>query len=341
MLRQTNKTTKTFSENLADKKKKTIFAASNQNLNTMEKVINETKKGEVMINEKYIRFDWAVKRMLRDKANFGVLEGLITVLLGEKITIEEILESEGNQDTEDDKFNRVDIKAKDSKGSIIIVEVQLTTLYGVAKAITEHISLGQRYSNVKKVYSINILYFDLGKGADYLYHGRNTFVGVHTGDTLQINVKENNVLKMKTPEEVFPEYYIIRVNEFNDVATTPIEEWLDYLKNGRIKDDTTTPGLAEAREKLQYMQMSRADQLAYERHLDALAVQSDAFDAARIEGQAEGRAAGIEEGRAAGIEEGRAKEKLDIARNLKSLGVTVNDIAKVTSLSVEEIEALT
>ena len=31
------------------------------------------------------------------------------------------------------------------------------------------------------------------------------------------------------------------------VATTPIEEWLDYLKNGRIKDDTTTPGLAEGR----------------------------------------------------------------------------------------------
>ena len=309
-----------------------------------------------MINEKYIRFDWAVKRMLRDKANFDVLEGLITVLLGEKITIVELLESEGNQETEDDKFNRVDIKAKDSKGSIIIVEVQLTTqlyyleriLYGVAKAITEHISLGQRYSNVKKVYSINILYFDLGKGADYLYHGRNTFVGVHTGDTLQINVKENNVLKMKTPEEVFPEYYIIRVNEFNDMATTPIEEWLDYLKNGRIKDDTTTPGLAEAREKLQYMQMSRADQIAYERHLDALAVQSDAFDAARIEGHAEGRAVGIEEGRAVGIEEGRAvgieegrsKEKLDIARNLKSLGVTENDISRATGLTVEEIEAL-
>ena len=70
-----------------------------------------------MINEKYIRFDWAVKRMLRDKANFDVLEGLINVLLGEKITIEEILESEGNQDAVDDKFNRVDIKARDANGS--------------------------------------------------------------------------------------------------------------------------------------------------------------------------------------------------------------------------------
>lgn len=304
----------------------------------------ETKKGVVMINEKYIRFDWAVKRMLRDKANFGVLEGLITVLLGEQIKIDEILESEGNQMTDDDKFNRVDIKAKDSEGNIIIVEVQLTTqlfyleriLYGVAKAITEHISLGQRYSNVKKVYSINILYFDLGQGADYLYYGRNTFVGVHTGDTLKVNIKENNVIRMKAPEEVFPEYYLIRVNEFNDVATTPIEEWLDYLKNGRIKDDTTTPGLAEAREKLLYMQMSRADQLAYERHLDALAVQSDAFDAARIEGHAEGHELGLAEGRA----EGELSKAKSIARKMKEMGATPDFIIQATGLTAKDIDKL-
>ena len=298
---------------------------------------NEKTKGEVMINEKYIRFDWAVKRMLRDKANFGVLEGLITVLLGEPIKIEEILESEGNQENGDDKYNRVDIKAKDSKGSIIIVEVQLTTqlyyleriLYGVAKAITEHISLGQHYNEVKKVYSINILYFDLGQGSDYLYHGRNTFVGVHTGDQLKVNVKEDNVIRIKAPEEVFPEYYLIRVNEFNDVATTPIEEWLDYLKNGRIKDDTTTPGLAEAREKLLYMQMSRADQIAYERHLLALADQEYTFGAARLEGLAEGRA----EGR----EEGREEERLTHARRMKAKGFSEEDIADITGLTIEEI----
>ena len=112
--------------------------------------------------DKYVRFDWAMKRMLRDKANFAVLEGLLTVLLEEPIHILEILESEGNQQSEDDKFNRVDIKAKDSKDEIIIVEIQNTRelyyleriLYGVAKAITEHITLGQSYQAVKKIYSI-------------------------------------------------------------------------------------------------------------------------------------------------------------------------------------------
>jgi predicted transposase/invertase (TIGR01784 family) len=300
----------------------------------------KVKGKKAMVNEKYVRFDWAVKRMLRDKVNFGVLEGLITVLLGETITIVEILESEGNQDAIDDKFNRVDIKAKDSRGDIIIVEVQLTTqlyyleriLYGVAKAITEHISLGQRYNEVKKVYSVNILYFDLGKGSDYLYHGSTNFVGVHTGDQLKINVKENNVIKMKVPEEVFPEYYIIRVNEFNDVATTPIEEWLDYLKNGRIKDNTTTPGLAEAREKLLYMQMSRSEQVAYERHLLALEDQKNTFGAARMEGLAEGRMEGLAEG--------RAERSAEIARSLKKMGLSTADISEATGLTAEDIAAL-
>ena len=146
------------------------------------------------LQDKYIRFDWAVKRLLRHKANFGVLEGFLTVLIGDEIHIVEILESEGNQQTEDDKFNRVDIKALNSKNEIVIIEIQNTRelyyleriLYGVAKAITEHISLGETYYKVKKIYSISILYFDIGHGTDYLYHGQNIFKGVHTGDFLQV-----------------------------------------------------------------------------------------------------------------------------------------------------------
>ena len=110
------------------------------------------------LQDKYIRFDWAIKRLLRQKANFDVLEGFLTVFLGEKITIIDILECEGNQQSADDKFNRVDIKARNSKDEIIIVEIQNTrelyylerVLYGVAKAITEHISLGEQYYKVKK-----------------------------------------------------------------------------------------------------------------------------------------------------------------------------------------------
>ena len=281
-----------------------------------------------MDEKRLIRFDWAAKRMLRDKANFGVLEGLITVLLDEPVHIVEILDSESNQDDPHDKFNRVDIKAKNSKDEIIIVEIQQTRelyyleriLYGVSKAITEHIELGDKYDHVKKVYSINILYFDLGKGTDYLYHGTTTFKGVHTGDVLEITTKDKDAINMKTPKEIFPEYYLIRVNEFNSVAKTPLEEWLDYLKNDHIKENTTTPGLQEVRKKLQYLSMNSEDRKAYDRHIDNIMYQNGVFDAAHLEG--------------------REERTLEIARAMKENGFDNPTIAKITSLSEQEIMEL-
>ena len=292
------------------------------------------------LRDRCIRFDWAIKRLLRQKANFDVLEGFLTVFLNEKVTIVDILESEGNQQAADDKFNRVDIKAKNSKGEIIIVEVQNTSelyyleriLYGVAKAITEHIHLGNSYQEVKKVYSISILYFDLGKGADYLYVGQNNFVGVHTKDNLIITAKEEGAIVQRMPSEIFPTYYLVRVNNFNDVAKSPLEEWMRYLKEGIINEGTKAPGLREARQKLQYYSMSDADRHAYDEHVNAVMIQNDVLGSAKLEGLEQGRL----EGRAEGIKEGI----METARKMKELGLDANMICAATGLSSEEIERI-
>ncbi len=286
-----------------------------------------------MLKDHCIRFDWAIKRLLRQKANFGVLEGFLTVFLNEKVEIVEILESEGNQEAADDKFNRVDIKAKNSKGEIIIVEVQNTSelhyleriLYGVAKAITEHIHLGDTYKEVKKIYSISILYFDLGKGTDYLYHGQNQFTGVHTKDQLVVTAREKNVIVSKNPSEIFPEYLLVRVNEFNQVAISPLEEWMEYLKNGIIKENTSAPGLREAREKLQYYSMSDAERYAYDEHINAVMIQNDVLGGAREEGFMEGEKSGMN------------KERIKNATGMKAAGIPIGTIASITGLSEEGI----
>ena len=300
------------------------------------------------LKDRYIRFDWAIKRLLRQKANFDVLEGFLTVFIGEEVKIVEILESEGNQQTPDDKFNRVDIKARNSKGEIILVEVQNTSelyyleriLYGVAKAITEHIHLGDTYKEVKKVYSISILYFDIGKGADYLYAGQNKFIGVHTNDQLVITAKEKGALVQKSPAEIFPEYILVRVNEFDKVAVTPLEEWVAYLKSGVIKENTTAPGLQEARKKLQYYSMTDAERYAYDEHLNAVMIQNDVLGNAREEGLAEGRAEGLTQGLTQGRAEGRAEAKKDIVKSMLSNGLSVEQAAKYSGLTVEEVESI-
>ena len=292
------------------------------------------------LRDRYIRFDWAIKRLLRQKANFGVLEGFLTVFLNEPIKIVEILESEGNQQEADDKFNRVDTKAKNSKGEIIIVEIQNTSelyylecvLYGVAKAITEHINLGNTYKEVKKVYSISILYFDLGKGSDYIYVGQNNFVGLHTQDHLVISTKEKDTIVRKSPSEIFPTYILVRVNEFNKVAKTPLEEWVEYLKNGIINPETQAPGLQEAREKLKYYSMTNAERHAYDEHVNAIMIQNDVLGNARLEG--------MEEGRAEGRVEGKTEAKNSIALKMMKGGMPIEQIMQFTGLSEKEIKSL-
>ena len=298
-----------------------------------------------MDNNDFIRFDWAIKRILRDKANAGVLEGLLTVLLGEKIVITEILESESNRDSEMDKSNRVDVKAKTSTGEIILVEVQLAReshfmqriLFGTSKAIIEQLKIGKDYDNIKKVYSISVLYFDLGYGDDYVYHGVTTFRGLTRPDSvLQFNSRESEIVSnsasVVSPKEVFPEYYLLRVNQFNDVAKTPIDEWFDYFKRGYIREDTEVPGLQEAREKLDYMKMTPQERREYENYMISVHVARDVWETAKRDGWSEGKEEGIKEG----IKEGVTAT----ARKMKSDGMPVELIMKYTGLTAEAIKEL-
>ncbi len=321
-----------------------------------------------MKTEKYIRFDWAMKRMLRDKANYAVLEGLLTTLFKEKITINRLLESESNQEDEFDKYNRVDILAENSKGELFIIEVQNNDeyayfqrmLFGVSKLVTEYINRGEGYQNIKKIYSVNIVYFDLGQGKDYLYHGKTEFLGVNTGEVLNLSPFQRQKFNVDVVSELYPEYYILKVNDFKGEPRTPLEEWIYYLGTGDITNDSTAPGLNEARKKLELALMSKDELSAYYRHLDNTVILKDNIYTSRGEGILEGRAMGRKEGMREGIKKGR-KEGLaeglkkgreeglkkgreetikNIVTNLKSSGASVEFIMDLTGLPKEDIEEL-
>lgn len=288
----------------------------------------------------YIRFDWAMKRLLRNKANFNVLEGLLTTLLKENIHIQKLLESESNQEEEFDKYNRVDMLAENDKGELFLVEIQNNNeyayfqrmLFGTSKLVTEYINRGEGYEKVRKVYSINIVYFSLGHGKDYVYHGKTEFKGIHKGDILELTPFQKQTFKADTVSQLYPEYYILKVNDFNSVAKSPLEEWIYYLNTGEIPDNATAPGLDKAREQLKLDKMSKEELKAYYRHLDNIVILKSNIFTEREEGRVEGRA----EGRA----EGEKSKQLEIARNLKRMGLSTADTCKATGLSAEEVKRL-
>jgi len=228
--------------------------------------------------KKLVRFDWAMKRLLRHKANFDILEGFLTELLGEEVTIKQILDSESNKETEDDKHNRVDILVENSKNELVIIEVQNSNeydyfhrmLFGTSKAITEHIKEGQPYAEVKKVISITIAYFDLGQGKDYVYQGTTVFRGIHKNDILALSGKQVELYKKNNIHEVYPEYWVIKVSQFHNRVKDKLDEWIYFFKNAEIKSGFSAKGLKEVNERLDEMKLNEQDAKAYKRYLKNL-----------------------------------------------------------------------
>jgi predicted transposase/invertase (TIGR01784 family) len=285
------------------------------------------------MSKKLIRFDWAIKKLLRnnrsaDQANFVVLEGFLSELLFDTIKITQILESESNQDDEENKYNRVDILTQNSKNELVIIEIQNTyeidyfhrMVYGTSKALAEHLSLGQEYSEIKKIISVNVVYFDLGQGIDYLYKGRTNFEGFHEKDTLQLSLQQKQAFLKKEVADIFPEYYLIKVNQFDDIAKDTLDEWIYFLKNSEVKDNFKAKGLAEAKEILDIMRLSKEGQYGYNRYLDSLHLKASEAFSLRIQAE--------------------ENIKIEIAKKSIKRGFYNETIAEITDLSVEQIEQL-
>ena len=300
-----------------------------------------------MPKRKLISFDWALKKLLRSKANFEILEGFLSELLKDSIHILEILESESNKEDWQDKFNRVDLKVRNNSNEIIIIEVQYERefdylqriLYGASKAITEHLYKSDSYSKVVKVISVNILYFDLGQGEDYVYHGQTHFKGLHKQDVLQLSEEQQELYKKDEVYKIFPEYYLIKVNNFDDIARDTLDQWIYFLKNEEIKENFNAQGIKKAKSELDILKLPDKERLAYERYQDDLHYQASMVESSYTIGVKKGIKKGVKQGVEQGIEQGEKKKAIEIAKNLIDV-LDIKTISMKTGLMEEEVLAL-
>jgi len=293
-----------------------------------------------MQHKKHIHFDWAIKRLLRQKANFGILEGFLSELLKEDIEIIEILDSESNKETEEDKYNRVDVLVKDKKGDLIIIEVQnsyaldyfLRVLFGISKAIIEHMKEGDTYSKVKKVISVNIVYFELGQGDDYIYRGTTNFKGIHDNQILELTTAQKKLFKKEKVEEVYPEIYLIKVNKFDDHAKDTLDEWVYFLKNSEIKQEFSAKGIKEADEVLKRANMSDEERREYQRFVEVLSDRASIAETIEFESSLK-----AEEKIKEAVEE---SSKSAIKKMLQNTNLSVGQIAEIQGVSIELVERI-
>ena len=159
----------------------------------------------------------------------------------------------------------MDLLAENDKGALFLIEIQNNTefayfqrmLFGTSKLVTEYINRGQGYEHIRKIYSVNIVYFNLGNGTDVVYHGKTEFRGIHNGELLSLSPFQRQKFNVDAVSDLYPEYYILKVNDFDRWSKVPLEQWIYFLNTGDIPADATAPGLEEAREKLRIERMSR------------------------------------------------------------------------------------
>jgi predicted transposase/invertase (TIGR01784 family) len=255
-----------------------------------------------------ISFDWALKTILRQKDNFDILEGFLSDLLGYKISIIGLLESESNKDGEKDKFNRVDLKAQDSSGKEIIIEVQHDSepdylervYYGTAKSLVNDMQEGYRYGKVKKIISVSIVYWGILKES-YVVKGSMKFEDL-------VGSQE-----VKDVKDIFADYYFIQPKLFEDKIKTKLDEWVYLFKHSKVKGEIKATNIDKVQEKLDRLKMTESERKAYEEYQLNKTINEGVLQVREDKGIAKGKQQMIEAMRASGMTDEQIENVLKLS----------------------------
>ncbi|MDR2774606.1 MAG: hypothetical protein LBC19_07675 [Tannerella sp.] len=111
---------------------------------------------------------------------------------------------------------------------------------------------------------IFIVYFDLVHGKDYVYWGMTDFKDLHDHEILKLPEEQHRIFGKVEAGDLYPEYYILKINNLNDVAKTTLDEWVYFLKHDRIKESFSAKGLPKARDIPDYSRLSTEEQADYD-----------------------------------------------------------------------------
>jgi predicted transposase/invertase (TIGR01784 family) len=227
------------------------------------------------------------------------------------------------------KSTIVDVKAKDVKGNIFIVEMQVAEfdyfhkriLYYTSQSYVAQIDKGIGYEKLKPVYFIGILEFEIGQNSNYF--------------------SRHKVLDVETKEQIIQdvEFNFIELPKFNktiEQLETSIDQWTYFIKNAEnltvIPESVKDEGLKEA-----YLEADKQNwtKLELEDYLRASIKERD--EIGRIEFALK---KGEKKGKQEGKQEGRFEEKKEVIKQGRILGLSIADLSKLTGLSEEEINSI-
>ena len=127
--------------------------------------------------------------------------------------------------------------------------------------------------------------------------------------------------------DLYPEYYVIKTNRFNEIAKDTLDEWIYFLKTSEIKDEFTAKGLKSASQKLDILKLEPADRKDYDRYIEAQRSDASFVETVKLE-------------ITTAVNEALKSRDEEIAESALIEGASADFVVKITGLSIEEVRSI-
>lgn len=214
-----------------------------------------------------VSLDYTIKYLLKDKGDYEIIEGFISAILKDAgylpVKITALLESESNKERKDLKKSIANVIVEDQQGHKYIVEIDHSTThtflhkacFNSCRLIVDNISSDQDYSDIKKIFHINLIYFVLSNISSPLYHGQTIFRKMNREHPVHLHLADMGC-RFFNVHNVFPKYFVISVPLFDGIIKDELDEWLYFAKHSKVKDNFKSPYMKKVAERLSVLKMT-------------------------------------------------------------------------------------
>ena len=274
--------------------------------------------------------DLVVKRIFGNENNPRILISFLNAVIKPKDLIQsvQIMNNDIDKESIEDKFSRLDIKAKTNKNELINIEIQIKdehnmikrSLYYWSKMFEGQLTEGQKYDTLAKTICINILNFKCLKTKEA--HSIYRLKEINTNEELT-DLQEIHFIELpKLPKN----------EEIKDV----FDAWMEFIENpisNKLqKAEMTIQEIKEAKNELLRLSANDKERMKYEDRRAALLDKVSALENAEEKG--------IEIGKEIGKKEGEKNKAIEVAKNFLKAGLDIDTISSITGLEKNEIEKL-
>lgn len=221
-----------------------------------------------------ISFDYAIKYLLRDRADYEIVEDFISAVLEtggySPIKITMPLERESNKESSDMKGSIVDLAVEDEKGNAYLVEIDRAiatyflhkACFNTSRLIVDTLPAKDAYMGIKKVFHINVLYSTPKYIESYLYHIKSVVNKISGTKQEEIEIIDKNS-KIQYYSRILPEYFVIALPAFSNIVSKTIDEWIYFIKNEKIHEGCNNLSIKKAYERFAVINMNQEDKIRY------------------------------------------------------------------------------